>query len=168
MNAILKMTHLGLLSLLILCTGCAATSNQFVGNSVAPQQQIVALPSGGSSVDSWQNFDITIDYQYKRVGDLFEITGAAELTPRYEMLYENLRDLRVFLFFLDDKARVLGANMLARSLTNRVDESLGFTKFYKVPPGTVSFTFGYDGYVSEAGERYWGGLKSFYMLPLGK
>ena len=168
MNAILKMTHLGLLFPLMLCTGCATTSDQFIGNSVAPQQQIIVLPSGGSSVDSWESFDITIDFQYKRDGDLFEITGAAELAPRYEMLYENLRDLRVFLFFLDDKARVLKANMLARSLTNRVDESLGFTKLYRVPPGTASITFGYDGYVSETGKRYFGGLKSFYMLPLGK
>jgi hypothetical protein len=168
MNARLKMTCLGLVSLLILCTGCVATSNQFVGNSVAPQQQVVALQSGGASADSWQNFDIIIDYQSKRDGDLFEISGTAELSPRYEMLYENLRDLRVFLFFLDDKSRVLEANMLARSLTNSVDESLSFTKFYKIPPGTASITFGYDGYVSEAEERRWGGIKSFYMLPLGK
>ncbi|MGK2905487.1 MAG: hypothetical protein ACSLFH_03965 [Desulfuromonadales bacterium] len=168
MNAMLKMTHFGLLSLLILCTSCAATSNQFVGNSVAPQHQVVALQPGGASAGLWQTFDIVINYQYKRVGDLFEFSGAAELTPRYEMLYENLRDLRVFLFFLDDKAHVLRANMLARSLTNRVDERLGFTRLYNIPPGTASITFGYDGNVSEAGMRRWRGGKSFYMLPLGK
>jgi len=168
MYAELKMTHLGLLFFLTLCTGCTAKSHQFVGNTVAPQQQVVNLQSGGGSADSWQTFDVQIDYQYKRDGTLFEISGVAKLSPRYEMLYENLRDLRVFLFFLDDKARVLEANMLARSLTNSVDESLRFTKFYKVPPGTVSITFGYDGYVSEAEERRWGGIRSFYMLPLGK
>jgi len=163
MNARLKMTRLGLLSLLILCAGCAGTSNQFVGSPVAPQQQIIALQPGGSSADSWQNFDIRIDYQYKRDGDLLEISGTAELSPRYEMLYTNLRDLKVFLFFLDDKAHVLEANMLARSLTGRVDERLRFTKFYKVPPGTASITFGYDGYVLEMQGGY-----SFYLLPLGK
>jgi hypothetical protein len=168
MNARQNMTHLGLLSLLILYTGCVARSNQFVGNLVAPQQQVVALQSGGASTDLWQTFDVTIDYQYKRDGEIFEISGVAELTPRYEILYENLRDLRVFLFFLDDKAHVLEANMLVRSLTSRVDESLGFTKFYKVPPGTASITFGYDGYVSEAEMWRFGGGKSFYMLPLGK
>jgi hypothetical protein len=165
----MNLKPLRLISLFILLTACTAPSNQFVGNAVAPEQQIVALQSGGASTDLWQTFDIKIDYQYKRDGNMFEISGAAELTPRYEMLYENLRDLRVFLFFLNDKAHVLEANLLARNLTNRVDESLGFTKFYKVPPGTESITFGYDGYVMEAEQRRGGGgLKSFYMLPLGR
>ena len=163
MIARMKITCLVLCSLVILFSGCVATSDQFVGNSIAPDQPIIALKAGGPHADSWQNFDIIIDYQYKQAGDNFDISGTAALTPRYEMLYSHLRDLRVFLFMLDKDARVLQAQMLTRSLTGQLDDTMQFTHVYKLSPGTVSITFGYDGSVSEPQDQ-----TSFYLLPLRK
>ena len=171
MTARLKITCLGLISLLILCTGCVATSRQFVGNTTSPAQPIIALQPGGPHADSWQNFDIRIDYQYKQDGDIFEISGVAALSSHYEIMYSRLRDLRVFLFFLDKDSRVLQAEMLDRSLTIQLDEKLQFTRFYKVPPGTASITFGYDGVVrgeNEGRSMMMENSRSFYLLPLGK
>jgi hypothetical protein len=172
MTARLKMTCLGLFFLLILGTGCVPTSKHFVGNTTSPAQPIIALQSGGPHADSWENFDVRIDYQYKQDGGIFEISGVAALTPRYEMLYARLRDLRVYLFFLDKESRVLQSEMLDRSLTVQLDERLQFTRFYKVPPGTASITFGYDGVVRGENEGRAGMMMenttSFYLLPLGK
>jgi hypothetical protein len=172
MTTRLKMTCLALCSLLFLCTGCVATSSHFVGNTTSPAQPIIALQPGGPHADSWQNFDITIDYQYKQDSDIFEISGVAALTPRYEMLYARLRDLKVYLFFLDKDSRVLQSEMLDRSLTVQLNERLQFTRFYKVPPGTASITFGYDGVVRGENEGRAGMMMenttSFYLLPLRK
>ncbi len=163
MIARIKATSLPLCLLLILSTGCVPTSSQFVGKALAPDQPIIALQAGGPHADSWQNFDIRIDYQYQQAGDVFEISGVAALTPRYEVLYSQLRDLRVFLFLLDKDARVLQTQMLTRSLTGQLDDRLQFTHVYKLSPGTVSLTFGYDGSVWEAQDQ-----TSFYLLPLRK
>lgn len=163
MTARLKMTCFGILSFLFLCAGCVPVSSQFVGNPVSTEQKIITLQPGGPHADSWQNFEITIDYQYKWDNDLFEISGVAELSQHYEMMYTNLRDLKVYLFFLDDQAHVLQTHMLDRSLTGLIDEKLDFTKFYKTPSGTKNIAFGYDGRVSEMEDH-----KSFYLLPLGK
>ena len=76
-------------------------------------------------------------------------------------MFSQLRDLRVFLFFLDDNSRVLEASMIARSLTPQIDEKLQFSKFFKVPQGSVRISFGYDGKVSENED-----IESFYLLPL--
>jgi hypothetical protein len=172
MTARLKMTCLGLFSLLTLCTSCVATSRHFVGNTISPEQPIIALQPAGSHADSWENFDIRIDYQYKQDGNVFEISGAAALTPRYEMLYSRLNDLKVYLFLLDKDSRVLQSEMLGRSLTGQLNERLQFTRFYKLPPGTASITFGYDGVARGESEgrsiMMMDGSTSFYLLPLGK
>jgi hypothetical protein len=165
MTARLKMTCLGLFSLLILCTGCVTTSSHFVGNITSTNQPIIALQPGGPHADSWENFDIRINYQYTQNSNLFEISGAAALTPRYEMLYSRLQDLKVYLFLLDKDSRVLLSDMLVMSLTGQLDERLQFTRSYKLPPGTAGITFGYDGLAGGAGED---GTWSFYLLPLGK
>ncbi len=172
MTARSKRTRLGLFSLLLLCTACVATSGHFVGNVTSPNQPIIALQPGGPHADSWENFDVRIEYQYSQDGDVFEISGAAALTSRYEIQYSRLRDLKVYLFFIDKDSRVLQAEMLDRSLTIRLDERLEFTRFYKRPPGTASITFGYSGAVrGESEGRFMGmmdGGTSFYLLPLGK
>ncbi len=159
----LKITCLGLFSLLILCSGCVAPASHFVGNTTSPAQPIIALQTGGPHADSWENFDIKIDYQYKQNGDVFEISGVAALTPRYEMLYARLTDLKVYLFLLDKDSRVLQTELLGRSLTGQLDERLQFTRLYKAPPGTVSITFGYDGLAQGMRD----GTTSLYLLPLG-
>jgi hypothetical protein len=172
MTARLKMTCLGLFSLLILGSGCVATSRHFVGNTTSPAQPIIALQPGGPHADSWQTFDIKLDYQYQQDGDMFEISGVAVLSSHYEIMYARLRDLKVYLFFLDKDSRVLQAEMLDRSLTIQLDERLQFTRFYKVPPGTASITFGYDGTVRGENEgramMMMENTRSFYLLPLGK
>ncbi len=162
MNAGLKTTWFWVFSLLFIVTGCVAPSNPFVGNTVS-SAPVVALQSGGPHADSWQTFDIAIDYEYKQDGDVFEIQGAAVLSQRYEIMYSQLRDLRVYLFFLDDNSRVLEASMIARSLTMQIDQKLQFNHLFKAPPGTTRISFGYDGRVSENEDYH-----SFYLLPLNR
>ena len=160
MNAGLKTTCLWIFSLLFVVNGCVASSNQFVGNTVS-SAPVVALQPGGPHAGSWETFDIKIDYEYKQDGNVFEIKGDALLSQHYEIMFSQLRDLRVFLFFLDDNSRVLEASMIARSLTPQIDEKLQFSKFFKVPQGSVRISFGYDGKVSENED-----IESFYLLPL--
>jgi hypothetical protein len=152
----------GLLVLLSLGSGCVKTSVMHQGNQVS-DVQVVALQQGGPFADRWKTFDLILDYKYKLVGDVFEISGQAVLSEHYQMMYANISYLWVYLFFLDDESRVLETVLLAASLNGQVDEQYTFTKGLKVPPGTVSVSFGYDGYATD-----WEGSSIFYRLPLRK
>jgi hypothetical protein len=152
---------LGAIFLLIPGSGCVPISKQFVGNTVSPKQQVIKLQSGGSHMDSWQNFDIKIDYEYKQDDDKFNISGRAVLSQHYVMTYDILNDLDLYLFFIDGNSRVLETNILARSVAQNTDETLQFTKLYKAPPGTTGISFGYNGHVSADK-----GNGTFYLLPL--
>jgi hypothetical protein len=160
MNAKNAMTVFGLFSLLFFVSGCAARSNPFVGNTVS-KAPVVVLQPGGSYADSWQTFDMKIDYEYKQDGDAFEITGHASLTQHYEMMYASLRNLRVYLFLLDDKMRVLESSLLVQDLTGRIDEKWEFTRALKLPQGATGLSFGYEGQAAEQRD-----ISSFYLLPL--
>jgi hypothetical protein len=160
MNAKLETTCLWVMSLLLFCSGCTPGSRQLIGNQVT-SAPVAMLQSGGPHADSWQTFDITINYQYKYDGDHFSISGDARLSQHYAIMYSWLRDLKVYLFFLDGDSRVLESTMVARSLTGQIDEALHFDRFCKLPPGTTRISFGYDGLVSEHRDYH-----SFYLLPL--
>jgi hypothetical protein len=160
MNIRRKIISLGVFSLILFGSGCVPLSEQFIGNRVS-SGPVAVLQPGGTSADTWQTFDILIDYQYKRDGDVLAISGTARLTQHYVIMYASLRDLRVFLFFLDDNQRVLKSSLIARSLSNEIDDTLQFKQSFQMPPGTTRIAFGYDGQVLSAEENH-----SFYLLPL--
>ena len=162
MKTRLQFFGLGLTCLLIFLSGCVATSNPFVGNTVSTVP-VVVLKSGGPHADSWQTFDIHIEYQYTQDGNLFNISGSALLSEHYQMLYTRLRDLKLYVFFLDKDSRVLAGHLLTQSLLNDIDQRLPFNRSYNLPPGAARISFGYSGRVSEMED-----LKTFYQLPLRK
>ena len=136
----------------------------YQGHSVSPEQ-IVAIQQPGPHKDSIENFDIIINYEFTRIGDVLEISGQAALAERYPLLYERLKYLYVYLFFLDDASRVLETVSLAKALTGRTDERLVFSQSLSVPAGAVGISFGYNGEVQEGG-RGDAASHTFYLLPL--
>ena len=154
---------LGALLLVALSFGCTPVAQQFIGNRVT-NAPVVELQPGGPHADSWQTFDVIIDYQYHKSGDIFAISGTAQLTQRYEILYSRLRDLKVYLFLLDDDYRVLATSMIARSLSVQLNDQMPFNQSFKLPPGATRISFGYEGLVTEGRMEF----HSFYLLPLNK
>ena len=162
MNPRLKFACLCLTILLVFCWGCVPVAEQFNGNRVT-KAPIIALQADGSQAGSWQTFDIRIDYQYRRNSDILEISGRALLSEYYQALYTRLKNLKVYLFFLDDHQRVLETSLIATSLSIDINQLLTFKRSFQLPQGTKHVAFGYDGVA--AAER---GLHSFYLLPLGR
>lgn len=162
MNTSMKIAIFGLLFFLIICSGCVPMSEQFVGNRIAAAPT-ATLVADGSGADSWKTFDVVIDYQYVRNGDLFEVSGSARLSDFYPIMYNQLIDLKVYLFLVNDRGRVLAPSLIARSLNVDINQQLQFKLSLRLPPGTSQISFGYDGRVTaEEGNH------SFYLLPLGR
>jgi hypothetical protein len=162
MSTQMRIACLCVVSLILVATGCTGASKSFTGNKVS-SAPVVSIKQGGAEASTWQTFDLVTNYNYKYESDVFEISGVAVLNDHYQMTYDALKDLRIFLFLLDADAHVLKAVPVARSLTSALNEKLAFNVSLNAPPGLTAFSFGYDGEVQS--QR---GGTSFYNLPLNK
>lgn len=161
----LKITCSVLLGLLVLTfTGCVVTSEMFHGNTIS-SERVVAIPDTVPVIGSMQNFDVIINYELTRDGDVLKISGQAALTDRYSQVYAGLNHLYLYLFFVDDASLVLKTIPLARAMTVNLDERLSFSQQLALPADTVGLSFGYDCEVREGGGQNTN-TYTFYMLPL--
>lgn len=160
MTANMKFAGFSLVCLWLLGSACVPAANLYQGNPVA-SDHVMPLQSGGPHGGDFENFDLVMTYQFTRDGDVFEISGRAELGQHYQMVYDKINDLRIYLFFVDADSRVLQTVLLTSAATGMTAQQLRFSRFFKVPRGATGFSFGYDGKVSELDSS-----KVFYRLPL--
>jgi len=148
-------------TLALLVSGCLPPQALYIGNQVTAEK--VALSKDASQVGTWETFDLKIAYKFAVKGDILEISGQAELGDHQKMVYDHVRSLDIYLFFLDHDSRVLLTEPLDRSFRGSTERTLFFTRSYKIPDGTKALSFGYSGQVAEQD-----GQMSFYLLPLKK
>ena len=160
MSIKLKFACLALTCLLSLSSGCAEIPMLYHGNTVS-SVPVVAMQEGSSTAGIWETFDLIIDYKYIKKGDSFEISGQAALSQHYQMTYDGLTRMYVYIFFLDKDSRVLETAFLVNALSGNTRDIQDFSKSYKVPIGTTGISFGYSGEVSTDK-----GNMAFYKLPL--
>ena len=168
MNRKAKTILLGLICLLSLgASGCVETSMMYRGN-IVPPVHVVALQENGPNVGRWETFDIIIDYEYVHDGDLMEISGQLRLGQHYQAIYDQLRYLDVYLFFVNEQSRVLETVLFTRNMNSDPEETFSISRRYNVPAGTAGISFGYSGTVRELGShaRFYQLDSSFYLLPL--
>ncbi len=160
MSTKVKFACLGLSCLLFVASGCVEIPMLFHGNTVS-SVPVVALLEGSPAAGRWETFDLIIDYKYIKQGDGFEISGQTALSQHYQMTYDGISRMDVYIFFLDKNSRVLETAYLVTAWTGNTQDSQDFSKSYKVPNETIGVSFGYSGEVSEDL-----GNKTFYELPL--
>lgn len=159
MSIKVKFACLGLTCLLSLTSGCVETPMLYHGNAVS-SVPVVAMQEGSSIAERWETFDLIIDYKYIKKGDRFEISGQAALSQHYQMAYDGITRMDVYIFFLDKDSRVLETAFLVNTWLGNIRDSQDVSKSYKVPIGTTGISFGYSGEVSTDM-----GNKAFYALP---
>lgn len=161
----LRLIYLWFVCLITLGSGCIQTSRMYYGNTVSPDK-VISIQNVGSHKGYVETFDVVINYEFVRDGEVLELVGQAALSERNQLLYASLRKLFVYLFFLDENSRVLETVSLTGALTGDTYERLGFSRTLKVPAGAVGISFGYSGTVSEGQGDGSGGTSTFYRLPL--
>ena len=145
----------------LLLSGCLSPQELYLGNKVETEQ--VALVRGVPQSGTWQTFDLNIAYNYLTTAENIDISGQAELGDHQKMVYDRVRSLDIYLFFLDPEARVLLTEPLNRTFGGTTDQKMTFKRSYKIPSGTVALSFGYSGKVEELDSQMY-----FYQLPLKK
>ena len=147
--------------LALLISGCLQTQELYIGNKVTAEK--VALGKEDPQVGTWETFDLKIAYEFVVNGQNLDISGQIELGDHQKMVYDRVRSLDVYLFFLDHDSRVLLTQPLDRSFQGGTQWTESFTRSYEIPDGTKALSFGYSGQVTEQD-----GQLSFWLLPLKK
>ncbi|SHH95343.1 hypothetical protein [Desulfofustis glycolicus] len=155
-------------ALLLLLSACQMTSSPPFQDRYYDAQEAIPLKAGTVQESTWQTFDVVIDYRYQATADTIEVNGAAALGRHYQDLYERLTKLDVYLFLLDDTARVLQSRKIAQALASETDTVLTFSETIALPPGANHLAFGYEGRVQASDPEPNSGSDWFYKLPLAR
>ena len=148
-------------SLILVVSGCLQTQELYIGNKVTAEK--IALGKDAPQAGAWETFDLKIAYEFVVKGQDLDISGQIELGDHQKMVYDYVRFLDIYIFFLDHDSRVLLTEALDSSFASSVDRTVLFKRSYKIPDGTEALSFGYSGKVEEQD-----GQMSFYLLPLKK
>ena len=147
--------------LVLLVSGCIKTQALYIGNKVTAEK--ITLGKDAPQVGTWETFDLKIAYNFVVKGQVLDISGQAELGEHQKMVYDSVRSLDIYIFFLDHDSRVLLTEALDRPFTGSTDQTVPFKRSYKIPDGAEALSFGYSGQVGEQD-----GQMTFYLLPLKK
>lgn len=150
---------LGSCALVLYLSGCVPPQKLYVGNKVTAEQ--VPLAKEDSRAGSWETFDLKIAYNAETKDDVLDISGQITLGSNYQMTYDNVQSLDVYLFLLDIDSKVLLTEPLEGVFFSSTQDTVPFKGSYPVPAGTKAFSFGYSGVVADQTDH-----TSFYLLPL--
>lgn len=148
-----------LLTALATLSGCQSVSSFFVGQKVETNLSI-ALPEGTATAGTWQTFDIAITYSARPSANNLAISGSAKLSQHYQQMYDKVKRLEIYLFFLNKDLEVLRTVELTTSLFASTYQQIEFSRTLPRPIGTEAISFGYRG---EATAR--DGYQYFDELP---
>lgn len=135
------------LCLAALLMACTPVAELYRGKPVdAPD--IVWLKPAGTDAGNWQTFDLSIDYQYAQDGTSLDVSGQGRLGQHYQLIYDGVRFLTVYLFLLDGDGRVLETAELPVFLWN-TEDTFDFKRRLNVTDLVKGLSFGYRGQAYE-------------------
>ena len=153
----MKTLVVALLCLIFAVTGCVPTSELYIGKPVT-SAPIIEFQKAEITAGTWQTFDVTINYTYTVSGGLIEIAGQGELSQHYQMMYNRVRTMRVYLFLLDADTIILQTLEIPAFLMSTEDK-FTFNISFKVNESVKGFSFGYRGVTSDMdGQTYFDSL----------
>lgn len=129
--------------------GCQMTTTYYQG-AKADEEGVVSLSLGAIEKQRWQDLYVTVDYSFEQQGDQMTIDGTLSFSNNPKILFTQVRDLKLKLFFLDNDMRVVSYLDIARTLNNSLDDKTKFNRILEVREDVVAFTFGYEGSFADA------------------
>lgn len=142
-------------------TGCQSAANYFAGTRVEPNLQVPLHP-GESKSGVWQTFEMIIQYSADMGQENLRISGQAQLSQHYQLLYHRLSRFDLYLFLLDGESRVLKTVSLHPGLLLDTEDEIPFDRTIALPARTEAISFGYSGKVDSSEDD----TDIFWELPL--
>jgi hypothetical protein len=143
------------ISSLLAITACTKPISQFYNGCLVESSAVLTDKSG-----TWETYDVSMKFVSVKSEDALSFSGRVELTPNYQLVYNQLRFFNLYLFFVNDQNIVLKTVPLLNSVADSAETIMSFDVSSKVPKGVTAIALGYSGSVYER-DNY----SSFSMLP---
>ena len=140
-----KKVRLGVVLLfLVVLTGCQTTTSYYRGAS-AEEMNVVTLNGDQAGEQRWQDLYLQIDYSLEKSAGQLRFDGEFTYTQTTKTIFQQVHDLKLKLYLLDDQMRVIDYRQVARSLGTSLESRTTFSEQFDLDEQVAAFTFGYDG-----------------------
>ncbi len=154
---------------LVLLFGCKSTESFYRGYT-SQNSSNFALTDSGVQPGDWKTFDLLLAYQVEKMPATLTVSGSITFSNYYQLNAYQIQTLDLYLFFLDDMAKVLQTARVSSAINVYADDLIHFNQTLQIPPGATALSFGYNGMAREDGgghgdEGGGGGQVWFTELP---
>ena len=132
--------------------GCSGRLLTYKGDKVT-QKNLMALLKDGNQQGVWKTNELAIIYQYQMTPETLKISGTTELLGGFGIGFSWIKQLAVYLLFLDNQGIVIeNALILSEGNYREIDTiPMVFEKTIPIPESARTISFAYDGELAGAG-----------------
>ena len=133
-------------------SGCGGSLFTYKGDKVTQKNFMVMLKDGDQK-GVWKTNELAIIYQYQITPETLKISGTTELLGGFGIGFRWIKQLAVYLLFLDDQGIVIESALIFSAGNYRAIDTIPmvFEKTMPIPEGSRTISFAYDGELSGAG-----------------
>jgi hypothetical protein len=143
-------------------SACSPELFTYKGDKIT-QKNLKALLKEGDQNGVWKTNELSITYQYQMTPETLKISGTTELLGGLATGFDQIKQLAVYLLFLDNQGVVIESALVYSTANNRtVDEiPMVFEKSIPIPDGARTISFVYNGELTGLGGSYSIGLSTY-------
>ena len=149
-----------------LVTGCQPVAQLYNGN-LYKDIKTFPLDVSETTQASLETFEMKTSFDYRTGGPVLSISGTAAMGTHYQLMYDRIKVLNLFLFFLDDSNYVIDGVRLYHGYYVDSDATFPFEQEVPIPAAATQIAVGYEAtFTSTDSDGNTGGGEWIYKLPL--
>ncbi len=120
--------------------GCrmGSTSGYYLGASAA-EMEFSALDGQFEGDQVWEDLYLQVTYRLQREGNVLKIDGELEFSDSSRTNYDRVSDLKLNLYLLDSRQRVVSYREVARTLSYSLEEVTSFSSILPMDDSVVAW-----------------------------
>jgi len=121
-------------------------------DKVVKEDNRIYLKDGGPTPGVWKTEDLTLNYEYRKRGSDFEISGTIAFDQHLEYNYHSFTNFWFQVYFTDPEGIILAEQFLGTAGYKQEIEDMTFNKRFSLPPNAGAMAFGYSGKAEDASD----------------
>jgi hypothetical protein len=108
----------------------------------------------GEQQGVWKTDELSVTYHYQMAPEALTISGTTDLVGGFNLGFRWIKQLAVYLLFLDKQGIVIESPLIFSAMDHSVDTiPMNFERTIPVPEGTHAISFAYDGELTDRGSE---------------
>ena len=133
-------------------SACSPMLFTYKGAKVTHENHTILLKQGEQQ-GVWKTNELALTYQYQITPGTLKLAGTTELVGGFALGFSRIKQLAVYLLFLDKQGIVLESPLIYSAGIDRAIDTIpmNFERIIPVPEGAQAISFAYEGELRESG-----------------